>query len=405
MADMQPFVDYTPTEFTGFQLGEWHSSKLGITHVSGGDRYEESLQPEINDITVSVPGMDGEYFFGSTYGTRTIDLELAFDHLTDLQLKRLRWYYGSRVIKPLIFDELPYKRYYAKIESPMEFSYVCFDEPEKVASDTPQDGVRRTGTEELFETHSLTVSAHDSGTIELRHPPKTEPVVTSSIDCTVSNNIYTFVNNTDTEVQVSVNSSYDSPTWEQVYPWVYTGNMIRVYKGEAKLSLKCIYPFARSHFKVLPQIYYDAPWESSSGILRAGAYAEFDKYINGTFKLYNPGDMQTGFRMYLPRDVAEDGTTLIYYKDGTNETNRLVLNPMTMASDAHIGVLIDTNNHLIQAVTAVSNDNYTTTSYLYNKYVDSGQFFTIRADYSKNSKMTMTNGSQDVKIYYDYLYF
>ena len=116
-------------DFLGFEFGGVHSSELGITRVSGGDRYEEQLHPEIKDRTAEVPGVNGEYYFGSDYGTRTFDLEIAFDSLTEYQFKRLRKIFGTKDIKKLVFDERPYKYYMVKLESPIQLSYVCFEEP------------------------------------------------------------------------------------------------------------------------------------------------------------------------------------------------------------------------------------------------------------------------------------
>ena len=119
-------------DFLGFTFGEYTSSGLGITRVSGGDRYEEELQPEIKDRTAEVPGLNGEYYFGSDYGPRTFDLELAFDSLTETQFRKLRAVFGTKDIKRLIFDERPYKYYMVKLASPIELSYVCFDEPKRI---------------------------------------------------------------------------------------------------------------------------------------------------------------------------------------------------------------------------------------------------------------------------------
>ena len=76
-------------DFTGFEFGGVHSSDLGITRVSGGDRYDEQLHPEIKDRTVEVPGLNGEYYFGSDFGTRTFDIEIAFDLLTEELFRKL----------------------------------------------------------------------------------------------------------------------------------------------------------------------------------------------------------------------------------------------------------------------------------------------------------------------------
>ena len=131
-------------DFLGFEFDGIRSEDLGITRVSGGDRFDEQLQPEVKDITAEVPGMDGEYYFGSTFGTRTFDIEIAYDSLTEEQFRRLRRVFGTRDIKKLVFDERPYKYYMVKIESPIELSYVCFDEQRKHIGPA-RDGVRTIG--------------------------------------------------------------------------------------------------------------------------------------------------------------------------------------------------------------------------------------------------------------------
>ena len=127
-------------DFLSFSFAGVDSSKLNIVRTSDGDRFDEDLTPEIKDVTVEVPGMDGEYFFGSTYGTRTFEISFAFDSLTEEQFRKLRKVYGQRRLGELIFSERPYKRYIAKIESPIELSYICFDE-----RGYTDDGSRGTG--------------------------------------------------------------------------------------------------------------------------------------------------------------------------------------------------------------------------------------------------------------------
>ena len=129
-------------DFLGFTFGDVHSSNLGITRVSGGDRYDEDLHPEIKDRTAEVPGLNGQYYFGSDFGEKTFDLEIAYDHLTEEQFRKLRQVFGTKEIKALIFDERPYKTYMVKIGSPIELSYICFDEPKKVVGE-PRDGVKK----------------------------------------------------------------------------------------------------------------------------------------------------------------------------------------------------------------------------------------------------------------------
>ena len=126
-------------DFIGFEFAGVHSSDLNVIRVSDGDRFDEELIPEVKDVTSEVPGMDGEYYFGSTYGPRKFEISIAYDKLTEEQFRKVRNVYGCKRVGELIFDERPYKKYLAKIESPIEFSYVCFDEPKKV--ETAFDGI------------------------------------------------------------------------------------------------------------------------------------------------------------------------------------------------------------------------------------------------------------------------
>lgn len=359
-------------DFTGFTFGSWNSSdwtqNLEVLRVSGGDRYSEELQPEIKDITAEVPGIDGEYYFGSNYGPKRIEIEIAFDSLTEAQFRELRKVFGTRKPKELIFNERPYKKYMAKIESPIELSYICFDEPIKVVSTTPQPGLRIIRGEET-------------------------------------------VTDEETQEEVVV------PTWERepVYPYIKQEGTQRIYKGEGKISFVCYFPFAKSVYKVLPEEEESADWAISSGILKEEEYENiFDIYNSetGAIKIYNPGDIETGFRLYLPAAVAETGVTLNYKPDGNKTTASMVIKPITLKENAEnredMGVLIDTTNEIIAGVSQFNEGSIITTSgNIYNEFVESGYFFKFETNISKDdgSVLEITNGADGIEIFYDYLYF
>lgn len=119
-------------DFMGFQYGGYHSSQLGITRVSDGSRYTEELAPTINDKIIEKPGNDGTYFFGSFFTQKTFDLSMAFDSITEAQLYLLRMIFSTKVPQQLIFDETPYKFYWAKPAAAPQFNYVCFEEGDKL---------------------------------------------------------------------------------------------------------------------------------------------------------------------------------------------------------------------------------------------------------------------------------
>lgn len=373
-------------EFTGFSFGNWQSADpetgvVEVYRVSGGDRYEEELHPEIKDRTAEVPGVNGEYYFGSDYGTRTFDIEIAFDHLTETQFRNLRKVFGTKEIKRLIFNERPYKYYMAKLESPVELSYVCFDEPKREL-DTQRDGVR----------------------VKSRTP------ITEEVD---------------DEIQV-VGYTIER---EQVTPYKYLEDKERIYKGEGKMTFICYFPFAKSTFKVLPEAgmdYYEGSeeWAVSSGILSAterGAtqsHEAIDTYIteepgtstSGSIIIYNPGDIETGFRLYIPFNEQTTIDSLnISYISGADYMGELYLSEIKKQGQDE-GILINTTNDLVQGVVDMSVDNignptYTTTGNLYNQHVVAGSFFKLQPNISITEAEMTISGTTEAEIFYDYLYF
>ena len=342
-------------DFLGFEFAGERSETLGIIRVSDSDRYKDTLQPEIKNITAEVPGMDGEYYFGSNFGVKNFSISFAFDSLTEQQLRKLRQVFGTKEIKSLIFDECPYKKYLVKVENPVELNYICFEEDEVVIGEA-RDGVRR-------DSNSLT-------------------------------------------------------GWEQVTPYVKTGNKRRVYKGEGTVEFISYFPFAKSAYKTLPMDIDTSDWAAASGLLDAEHYdGIFDIYSNGEIKLYNPGDIETGFRLYVPFGEPENGVitfnqmTLTYIVDDENKAGLVIDGfEINTQENSDKGILIDTNTGLITGVLVPPESNnvdvsYITSGNLYNQYVSLGNFFKIQPDISGNSTIEITGGINGIQIFYDYLYF
>lgn len=347
-------------DFLSFSFAGVDSSDLNIVRTSDGDRFDEELIPEIKDVTVEVPGMDGEYYFGTTYGTRTFEVSFAFDSMTEEQFRRLRQLYGRKRQGELIFSERPYKKYIAKIESPIELSYICFDEQDYNWRKIEEH--REAGSESV--TYVKGIGGRD----------------------------YEFKE--------------------------YSGTTRRIYKGEGKISFIAYFPFAKSNFKVLPESgneYYEgsADWAVSSGILSLNEResGEIDVYSAGAINVYNAGDVPTGFRLYIPSGLA-DTTTLTYNAGASNQSEiaLLVIKPFDLVTGDE-GILIDTNSCLIVGVKDMSvgsngNPTYTTTGNLYNGYIESGYFFKLQPNLkTDNAQIQITNLTSTPQIFYDYLYF
>ena len=279
-------------DFLGFTFitnGKAHTSqKLGITRVSDGDRYNEPLIPEIEDKTIEIPGLDGTYFYGSDFKTRNFSIKIAFDGMTEENFREMRQVFGYKHMGLLIFDEAPYKQYKVKVASPPELEYVCFNERKKVASTTPQDGVR--------------VATREEVPYDIVEDP---------------DNLYTNVG-----IDAVVGESVVSPipqsttikvTREQIYPWEYVqdgqGNDVyeRIYKGEGTIEFIAYYPFATQTHKFLDD--FDQvnvnEWVDASRLLTEERAENIDKVVTdiGNKKIinvYNAGDVPTGFMLWVP---------------------------------------------------------------------------------------------------------
>lgn len=114
-------------DFCGFTFNGIHTSELNIIRVSNGSRYNETLSPSFQDKTAQIEGGDGILFWDSYYGSNPFSVQIAFDNLSEAQLRRLRQVYCAKAIGEFIYDECPYKAYTAKVQSPVQLSYICFD--------------------------------------------------------------------------------------------------------------------------------------------------------------------------------------------------------------------------------------------------------------------------------------
>lgn len=309
-------------DFIGFTFDGIHSSELGIVRVSGGDRYEEALVPSLSLKTTNVPGGDGSYYFGTSYTQRNINLQIAFDSLTQQQFMRLISVFGTKKISTLIFDENPYKVYNVKISSEPKLNYICFDEDNK-----------------------------------------------------------------------------------------------RIYKGEGNINLVSLSPYAYSRYKYredytlenIPEwrgndtfdfINLDE-WIDASGI-RTKIYneKEYDKYdINtGKIHLWNGGQLPTNFNLYIP---FTEGSNIIAGCTIVLGNEKIVLKEMVKQFDdkkEDAKIRINTKTNLIEGI----DKNNKITGFIYNQYIEKGDFFTIPVG---ESVLETRGGIPEEEIEYKFLYY
>ena len=113
-------------DLTGFKFGDYHSSQFGLIRVSNGSRYNEYLLPTLKNTTTDVPGMEGTLYFGIQKTTRSFQVDMAFDSLTEEDIRDIReWLTGAH---SLIFDERPYIQYMCILNSAPQLKYLTFEE-------------------------------------------------------------------------------------------------------------------------------------------------------------------------------------------------------------------------------------------------------------------------------------
>ena len=318
-------------DFISFSYNGVHSTDLGIVHVSSSDRYADALLPTIQDKTVQVSGSDGTYFFGSYYTQRPITLNIAFDSMTETQLRRARVLFGDKQSHPLVFDEEPYKVYYAKVIGTPQYNYICFNNYEDDSNINP-----------------------------------------------------------------------------------------RIYKGEGTINFICYDPFAHcpNQYKYLDQWTVNNPswykydnkneWKYSANLLstKGTGTAAYDTFLNRSFKLYNPGDVEADFKLIVPIEASFSGIKVSNNTDLESHTLQFnASEPVTVkGNDTHL--LFNSKTNLVEGLKIVGTA-ITRSGNLYNEYINSGHWFRIplNAD-GKIWYFTINDYTGNTPtLEYDYLYF
>ena len=410
-------------DFLGFYFNGIHSSKLGITRVASGDRYKDTLIPSFEDKSVDIPGNDGSYYYGMYYQPRTFSVEFATDEVTESQLIQMRRIFGTRKMHQLIFDEYPYKTFYAKLSSPPELSFICFDEGEvgtkeriykgegtlsftcyhpfahctlKTVDDIHQAHLQRIGYED--DTKFLANAEGDKYHFDISENKMKDLFMTEDIE--QAELIKKII--ADEEKGLAANDG-DSAAMRSLYiPPIEEGQ-----SGYARETLSKTY-LVKMIEKEIKQ------WAPASGICSTSSdYQGYDKFNNGVMTLYNPGDLSAEFKLYLPSDCLGANTIGISITDGApnlesaDQYLKLKWDTITLKDADATGVVINTRNHLIEEVKE-EDGKLITTGAIRNDVVIDGIFFKIPPNYEYEGKtiyLVAENQIDNATIKYDYLYY
>lgn len=114
-------------DFMAFSFNGYHSKyDLNIIRTSDGGTYNDPLTPTLQDKTAEITGGDGVYYFGTHYRQKNFNINIAFDSLTETELRKIKKVFNGKELGDLIFDEYPYKVYSAKITGQPSLKALCF---------------------------------------------------------------------------------------------------------------------------------------------------------------------------------------------------------------------------------------------------------------------------------------
>lgn len=335
--------------FIGFTFGNRHSSKLGILRTSKSDRYDIHLLPQIKDTIVSLDSVDGVQYWGSSYSQREIPISFAFYGLTDEQLQQLKKVFNDKKIHDLILDEEPYKIWSAKLTGIATVKHLCFESKEKrfycgegELIFTAYWPYARSRYQYIEDYTELIIPEWNEDDKYLRDEFE-EGIIYPAIMT------YDLAEDDSAKI-IALEESFSQ--------WLNEMDLL----VDSDLSLQGINSYVRVFSE--PSIYYNlTEWAEASQI---PSEEEYGGYSDGAYHLYNAGDIEMPFKLYL-----EVGNTPQTFDVHCGDRNFLLNEVIAKTDDTYI--MIDTQSCIVRGC----DNNKKPTKNLYNEYLTSGKFFQL----------------------------
>lgn len=440
-------------DFISFTYNGVHSTELGVMRVTSSNRYTDALLPTIQDKTVQVPGGNGTYFFGSYYTQRPITINVAFDEVTEDQIRLMRKIFGDQLSHELVFDDEPYKVYYAKSTGTPQLQYVPFSSPrvykgegtftftcyEPFAHCLNQYKYLDKYTAWSYKSNSFRQGYYNSNN-------NGEYTNSQNIICFKDSLI--FWGSPEKEYVIKTNlpyyniafynykSSDGSMVWKENSGWRSSNQTFTtpaLAEGYNGLKMRVMLAKTNSFTSNVPETFVNdlgffvlhaitqSPyywynnkdeWNLSAGLLEEkGTYDTFNAsgFTNG-FKLYNPGDVETDFKLIVDFKANLTGIKVAtaFDSEALDSTLNIKVDNVKNTSDKFL--LFDSKTNIIYGLKS-KNVNAKTGS-VYNDWIKSGQWFKIPKNSNTQYGFYLINYEAKPGVtpaapilQYDYLYF
>lgn len=309
-------------DFTGFTFNGIHSSELGLTRVSDGSRYSETLFPTIQEKTVQIPGKDGTFYFGSFYTSRAFNISVAFEDLTEEQFVKIRRVFGDKKIHDLIFDETPYKIYRVKSTGSPNLKYVCFNKDADKFDRDYQDNNEIQNKRDLYEVGSRS----PYGRVY-----KGEGQLNFIAYYPFARSRFKYIDEY-TIVNIPEWGSMDTASADDVHYNLYDwANSIGLKRSDSSLMIN-----GSSH--QIDQV--EINWGETASTPGTGGVA-----------FYNPGDFPTDFNLYLLYGVGNFSGTFSNISINYDEDHFITIEKIKLDSNEY-GIRINSKLNLIEGLSA-----------------------------------------------------
>ena len=119
-------------EFIDFEFDGKHISEFGMVAVADGGRHSFDAAPTFQDETSSVNGVDGQYYWGTHFGSKKMSFTLATDGMTEAQVNAFKQHFRPGKYGKFIEDKLACRYNYARVSQVVTFNVVPFRIKKKI---------------------------------------------------------------------------------------------------------------------------------------------------------------------------------------------------------------------------------------------------------------------------------
>lgn len=123
-------------EFIDFEFDGKHVSEFGMVAVADGGRHSFDAAPTFEDETSQVNGIDGQYYWGTHFGSKKMSFTLATDGMTEAQVNAFKLHFKPGKYGKFIEDKLSSRYGYARISQVTTFNTVPFRVEKKIMGQT-----------------------------------------------------------------------------------------------------------------------------------------------------------------------------------------------------------------------------------------------------------------------------